>query len=190
MNNETLDTLRTSQGSVPASFGDRVGAALIDFLIIGIPLVGLSLWGISTANILLGIAPLLINIFYKPVTEGLYGKTLGKHFMKINVTDLEGNAIDLVQSIIRNFLYLISGAVGLASNYLLFTNEEWLDADGFMERSMIQQEASGSLGTISMVITFILLISCLAMLANQNGQTLHDKVGRTLVLKKADNPFL
>lgn len=93
-----------------ASFERRLAAFLIDGLLLG---VGLKLLQallnlthvvelIATGGLLLGI----LRFIYPPFCHVRWRKTLGKHFMKLNVTDLHGRGISWPRALRREIFYL------------------------------------------------------------------------------------
>lgn len=119
-----------------ASWGARAGAALLDFLIVlvaAIVVIGLIVGGFALSDavgvillIILGI-PLFVALFmYAPYFMGRKGehngKTLGKQIVGIRVTRDNGQAYDIGNALIREFLVksLLFGTVGSFFFYLPF----------------------------------------------------------------------
>ena len=106
-----------------AGTGDRAIAALVDIVVAAalFPLVGMWAalrWGGVTANgFELHGAAAFVTLFivctiwflYIWLLEGLFGATLGKWLMNIRVRRVDGSAVGLGKSFIRNLLRLIDG---------------------------------------------------------------------------------
>ncbi|MEE9437401.1 MAG: RDD family protein [Saprospiraceae bacterium] len=188
MENEYLDTgIEKTNAITYASFWDRLWASLLDGLILVIPVFGLATYGNITHNLMIALLALVLGMLYKPLMEGIYGATLGKMIMKIKMVDDNNEQISLAQSFGKNAIYIVSSAIQLLGTFELFSNEDFLDAEGFMEvfqaQQLAQQDSSYSM--ISLVWAFFVLISVFMMFANSDTkQTLHDKIAKTFCVKK------
>jgi len=103
-----------------ASIGERFLAFIIDSVLVGF-VVGVVFW---PGNLISPHVPFLdlgfrnmALLLYWTYTEGTTGQSLGKKIMKIKVTDLQGEPIDmsrsLYQSIGKAFLLPLDAIVGL-----------------------------------------------------------------------------
>lgn len=111
-----------------ASWGSRVGAALLDWLILFIPVALLivlvvvialnSTGGGFVTGILFGLAYLVVLLFYAPVLMGREGEhngqTLGKQIVGIRVIRDAGQPVDIGFAFLREFVVkgLLFGFVG------------------------------------------------------------------------------
>ena len=111
-------------------------AVSIRFLIgIGFPTVGTfpavwaALWGLSFAGLASPIS--LVVFLYFFLAEGLYGRTLGKEIMGLQVQRVDGKPMDMRNSLIRNIskiswvLLVIDVAVGLGTHGEM--SQKWSD---------------------------------------------------------------
>jgi uncharacterized RDD family membrane protein YckC len=97
-----------------AGFWIRFAAALVDSLIIAVPLavvtngLDLGLYADQSLNILIG-------ALYYPLQEGgLTGQTIGKRLCGIRVVDeSEGHTVDVSRALVRYLVSLVSGFVCL-----------------------------------------------------------------------------
>lgn len=84
-----------------AGFGERFIAYIIDAMIIGF-VVGIFAWPVYWGGHHMPFLDLGVNnialFLYWTYMEGTTGQSLGKKIMKIKVTDLEGDPIDISQS--------------------------------------------------------------------------------------------
>lgn len=102
-----------------ASYGQRVGAYLIDVLIIGAILLLFFALGAASENatpfVFLGIFG-LASVVYKPIMEGAKGQTLGKMALKIKVVRaVDGGKIGYGEAFIRWLVGAIIGFVPFGS---------------------------------------------------------------------------
>lgn len=109
--------MATAEGDI-ADLGKRIGAALIDLIVVGIVgflvmffvIGGVMLRGFMTGDLsgVLGIPILLgflIFLLYFSLFEAFMGgQTLGKILLKLKVVTVEGNPIGFTKSLIRNIL--------------------------------------------------------------------------------------
>ena len=83
-------------------------------------------WGLSLG----GLIPLVVFLYFF-LAEGLYGRTLGKEIMGLQVRRVDGKPMDLRSSLVRNVskiywvLLLIDGAVGLGTHGDM--SQKWSD---------------------------------------------------------------
>ncbi len=109
-----------------ASFIKRAGAAIIDSLIIGN--VGRIIGGmiLSPEDIkLAGLSAMLGWLYFALMESSKFQGTIGKIFLKIRVTDLEGNKIDFIKASIRHFSKFLSGIIlGIGFLMVLWTDRK------------------------------------------------------------------
>ena len=105
---------------VLAGYGERFLAFIIDCMIIGF-LVGIVAWPWSWGGNHIGFLDIGLDsvalFLYWTYTEGTTGQSIGKKIMKIKVTDLEGEPIDvsrsMYQALGKAFLMPLDVIVGL-----------------------------------------------------------------------------
>ena len=102
MENQILDQSEAYSDVIKyASFWERVGASLIDFLIF-IPVYGLSYYNsMSMKSLPLAIILSLAYLVYKIYMEGKSGATIGKRAMKIKVVTEDNQPINMGTSAVR-----------------------------------------------------------------------------------------
>jgi uncharacterized RDD family membrane protein YckC len=117
----------------------RVGASLIDFLVY-LPLIGLNMYNLYILKSLpLQLIVAIIITIYKPLLEYRYGATLGKMAVKIRVVNLNFQQLTLSQSILRNFPYLLSQIISIASTIMLFQHSDFQAATSIIEVGYVQK---------------------------------------------------
>jgi len=165
-----------------AGFWVRVGASLIDMLVL-IPfyiLVFYSVfWVKSLPLTLLGI---ILSALYKPVLEATKSATFGKMAVDIKVIDEDGGKISMVQSLIRNSPWIISAAIRTVTQVMLLSDEDYLEAEGFMESSLVAQNAGVS--NVSNIFSIIMIIMVVFVAFTAKKQGLHDMMAGTYVVEK------
>jgi len=164
-----------------ATFGDRLLANIVDIPVLILPVGAGMYFGLVKQNFMILMLVLIISMLYKPLLEGIYGATIGKMVMKIKMVDDEGDVIGLGQSFMKNGIYIISSLITIMTYIWLFDQPAFADSDGFIEASMVQQ--GSPYGMISSIWSFVILVSCLAMLFSDYKQTLHDRVASVFCVK-------
>ena len=104
------------------TWGDRVIAYIIDMMILGMVLSAFSplFWGTGSSWIIpfvnLG-GRSIVYFFYWTVMEGMYGQSLGKMVMKMEVAHIDGGEIDYgsaaIQAVGKAFLLPLDLILGL-----------------------------------------------------------------------------
>jgi hypothetical protein len=168
--------------SRPAGFWIRVGASLIDFLVF-IPITILSIW--NTYSLKSTVALVLISLpglIYKPFMESFFGATLGKMSCKIKVIDNDGKKLSLFSAYIRFFPFLLSTAVTLAGQLILFSSPQFQSAKSWIEISQAQQ--GNFLVVISYPVNILILIDCIVAAFSFRKRALHDMMAESFCVYK------
>ena len=185
METETLDDINYNKirNVEYASFGARLGASILDFLIIIIPIGTLMYFGYETKNLMLLLVGTVLGMLYKPVMEGIWSATLGKMILGISMVDTDLQKIELTQSFMKNGIYIISSLISLLSMFWLGGQDAFKESEGVMEAMMASQ--GNPYEIVSLIWTLVILVSCLAMLGSSLKQTLHDRVANTYCVKNS-----
>lgn len=153
------------------SFWRRLGALILDFLIIifGGAIVAMLLRPILEPAIArLGIT--ILYGLYFVLMHGLYGASLGKMLLGIQVCKLDGSPIDITAAAIRySPLFIFTVLATLSENAALSPS------------ATISIIAIGA----SMIQPLFILASCIVLLVNKQNRTIHDFIGKTVVMHKA-----
>lgn len=161
-----------------AGFWIRVGATLVDFLIL-LPVFLLTMYNMfSLKSMLLMIVLTLVSAAYKPYLEWKRSATYGKSAVGIKLIDYEGNNISLEQALKRYFPWIISYVLSLISSIFLFMAPEFAETEGFMEISTLTQKAS-PVNAISSLYNFVFLILIGSAGFDSRKQGVHDKYAKT-----------
>lgn len=161
-----MTTEAQAAGPVYAGFWKRALAALVDFVLINIP-IGAVTWVVapetfhsaegetaaSGATIAMQIASILIWMAYKGIMEGgASGATIGKRLLSIKVVRESGGALDLPTAVYRAWPYWVPAAATLLGPQL------------------------GIIGLVG-------LISCIVVAFTAKKQGLHDIMAKCLVVR-------
>lgn len=155
------------------SFLRRVGATLLDSILMGPIAFALTYFsGLQQLNYLL-VLPSVISFLYKVILEKEFGQTLGKKVVGIAVVDEDLRKISLSQSLIRNYYQIITVVLTFISDYVLVGHTSTLTASNYDE--IVNYLTYGAaLGW---------MVDCLMMSNAPKNQTLHDKWANTYVVK-------
>jgi len=123
-----------------ATFPQRVGAVMIDFLILLIP-------GMLVSAFLPGLGALLLWLFYAPVLEASRVQaTIGKRVMGIYVARAEGGVLSLSKAILRGILKCIGSAFFFIPHFFaLFTPKNQALHDLILDSVVLQGLKEGDL---------------------------------------------
>lgn len=156
----------------------RFIALLIDLLlVVPIGLIDEAMKGLNLLPIINYIW-LIISAFafslYFIITQGLYGKTLGKKIMKVKVVDISENPITFYHSFLRelpNLLFNFSSLFVITSPNLMNTDQNF----------------NFSLNSLGNIIFFLMIAWGLAdlgtALINNKSRAIHDYIAGTVVIK-------
>ncbi len=180
MNKEILDEFDQEgnpQNVRFAGFWVRVGASIVDSLVM-IPIAALSAYNVlEIKSLLLALLLIVIQGIYKPFLEFNYGATLGKMATKIKVVSTNFEPITLNQSILRNGFYLLMFLANMVANFMLFTNPEFLELHDVIGLSEWQAEQSTDYMTLA--ASMLLFFSVMFVASDLKKQALHDKIAET-----------
>jgi hypothetical protein len=169
-----------------AKFWDRVGAYILDALIIGIisfALNYININGFKSFYLYLPIA--IIGILYKPVMESKYGATLGKMTLKLKVIDRDRNKIDFEKSLLRSLIIIIPALFYIPIHYFAFENQYILNADGVFDFSNRLSHTYPAMSIFTKLFGLIFIIDGIMMAADSlTKRSLKDRIANTFVIKE------
>lgn len=184
MSDQILDDNYEERHYRYAGFWTRVGAFIVDFLVL-LPLIGLLVYSLIVLKSLsIVLAVTLLMAAYKPLMEYQYGATLGKMALGIKVINEEGGLISPNQAIIRYLPWLVGNIINVLMYVELFAVGGFQDVSGFMEYSEFTQNYSSTLSNLSSLAGWLVFISALVMVFNQQKQAFHDKIAKTYCIHK------
>jgi len=177
---ETLaDTLK------PAGFWVRVGAFLIDFVVL-LPLTIASYFAYHSLPIIIAIV--LASAIYKPVLEGTIGATVGKMALGLKVRLADGSPADIVPAILRSIFGLTLSVLSLVmtAKYIQ-AGINPMDFSQVNEINEIQaQNQVLNYGLTALTFVTGLIYLTVAFLPRKRG--VHDLIGGTMVVYKESLP--
>lgn len=172
-----------------STFWQRVGAALIDFLIIS-PMVALDYflggsspyyqWYMLVPNQLVGVS-LGILMVWK------FGGSPGKLLMGLRIAMLDGSRITLKSTLLR---YAIYWSLALLAVIAVSMGATTISAEGYAAMSYIQrslaitQHAPGWYPIVTVLMQLWVLAGLIAILCNPERRALHDFIAGTVVVLK------
>jgi uncharacterized RDD family membrane protein YckC len=166
----------------PAGFWIRVGAYIIDSLVF-IPIMALGFWNAfslrSTVVLVLTFVP---GFLYKPCMEAFCGATLGKMSCGLKVIDPKGKKISLFYAYVRSFPFLLSAAIGLASQLILFSLPQFQEGAPMHELS--QSGPKSFVDAVSLFVNLLVLIDCVAIAFTFRKRALHDMLAESFCVYK------
>ncbi|MEO0779476.1 MAG: RDD family protein [Bacteroidota bacterium] len=179
--NEILDSDYTEnnspwEGVQLASFWQRVGASLVDGLVM-IPIYVITLFFITAVYDISFLEAVyspyvmfnaLIPAAYKIIMEGQYGATLGKMAMRLRVVDAEAQKIDINHALRRYVIYGISLISSVVFNAAIILEAENLFV---------------TLGSVNQLISLLVIVSLIFVAFDERKQAVHDKIADTFVIQ-------
>lgn len=117
---QSTQAVNSTQTNSYAGFWIRVGAVIIDGIIINIVLAiigGVFVFSSYKNNsalsnfLLVQSVPFLIWIFYYPFMESQSGATFGKKILRIKVINVNGEPVSFLRSLLRNLAKIISAFI-------------------------------------------------------------------------------
>lgn len=163
------------------TFWGRVAASLIDALVL-IFIAPLSIYNvIDWKSIPLFIALTLIGIAYKPFMEYQYQATLGKMAMRLVVTNYDFQTPNLQEIILRNIFHIATSITSFFITLALFNDIDFAEITTYANYQFAITKKSSIYTNIE---GLVFIISVIFMFFDDQNRTLHDKIGKTLVVKK------
>lgn len=180
MENQILDQEEAYSEVIQyASFWERVGASIIDGLIM-LPVIALNFYNtINIKSLILAIVLSFVYLIYKIYMEGTSGATFGKRAMKIKVVNENNTPINLQTAAVRASLYIINALVGLISTVAIFQAAGFDEVTAFADLGPFQQANGNNFG---MVTAILVLISVIFVAFDSKKQALHDKIAKTICI--------
>ena len=177
-------TLNTSEEPLYAAFKIRVGVVYIDVLILAPLTFGLLQYNlIYIKSFMLSVVLSFVPVIYKCWMEKEYGATFGKKIMKISVVSEKLQRLSYQEVCIRNYYYFIGLITAITANYFLYALPDFQAANTFNEVWELK-DMQFPHKIIRYALTLLMVIDGLLMFKSSRNQTLHDRLGKTVVIKK------
>jgi uncharacterized RDD family membrane protein YckC len=167
-----------------AGFWPRVGASVIDFLILAPVTIGVTYFNIVSMKSLAVL--LLINLAalaYKPFMEFAYGATFGKKSLDLRVVNVDLQPANLKEVLLRNIFHIGGTLVSILFSIQMFFAPGFEEVDGFTSYITFTQAAGASAATmVNYLLMLITLVDVIVLLVDDKNRSLHDKIGNTCVI--------
>jgi uncharacterized RDD family membrane protein YckC len=164
-----------------AGFSIRLMAAIIDGLVL-LPLVIISTYNkLQMKYLPLELGLLVVLLLYKPLLEWKYQATIGKMKMGLKVLAEVGGPMTLVQSFIRSAIFIASYIISALIEIELFQHPDFAQMKTLEDLVNFQEISSYSAAQES--LGFIMILAISFVIFDQRHQGVHDKMGRTLVVR-------
>lgn len=173
-----------------AGFGSRLAAKLLDTLILSPLAFGLVYVGWQSKELYYWsiIPSLALGLFYEVFLIKKYGGTPGKLIMDLRVLKADGEQVGYCNTFFRYIVSLVFSLFSIVvTSYVVaqFSDEQYA-AMTFFTRSKAMAEVSPLLmqfsGWLNASWSLVLLI---VLLVDRRYRTVHDYIGNTIVVKKA-----
>jgi len=165
------------------SFWPRFWAAFIDGIIVSlvqIPILIVSLRSFKSPWIIILLT--LVALLYKPVLEFAYQATLGKKLLGLKVVNSEFQKGSLSTILLRNSLQVAAGLLSIAVTTPLLFKDGFASVSSFLEYSAYIS-VEKTVTYVSYIPMIIALIDVICLLTDMQKRTLHDRIGKTFVVK-------
>lgn len=170
------EPLATGQSQLPAGFWIRVVAALVDFIIVLLPLqVGAFIAFSYVKNLpllLLVSSPGFVYIVYKPLMESRYGATLGKMACGLRVIDQQGRRLSIVAAYVRFLPWLVPAVVHLITLVWVSSLPQFQAVSSFLELGRLTQQSP--VHQLSTIVGYLFLIDCVTAAFTNRKRAIHD----------------
>lgn len=178
-----------ASGAYPlASAGQRIGAALLDFLIL-LPAVLLAAY-LSTLSRAVDIGSLIVYQTVVPVyfvaMVALFGGTPGKRMLDMRVVMLDRSPATWKAAILRYSLYGVSGLILCAGQVIgkLRMSDEVYQSGGYLARAAaLQLQTPGWVMPFNFLLLVVVFVSFVMLLATKQRRTLYDFLAGTIVVR-------
>ena len=124
-----------------SSFGRRLGAYLIDFLLLS-PLIALQIWASGHSISMAILSTVLVSvafIVYRVYCHAIWGQTVGKRVVKLRVVRLSGEAIGWRESLLRSSVEMLFTGLTLSAQLIALAA---IPAAEFAGLDMVQQNSN------------------------------------------------
>ena len=180
---DSPETASTPEAIEPryGGFWIRVGAFLIDFIIVLPFSIGALFLGNAALYVLIAIAFTL----YKPIFEATLSATPGKMVLGLKVLSKDLNPFGWSTSFIRSALFLLPGVVSVLTQY----KQKVAGIGAFdLEAQQAFQQANMGLTVLGWVLTGVMVVAGIVVAFTARKRGLHDMLADTVVVYKETLP--
>jgi len=178
----------TETKSIYASFWQRLGAHLLDFLILA-PLLAFSFWGSEQSRFFYAyylVPSIIFGLWYHAYLVKRYGGTPGKLIVGIKIVRLDGDRVGYREALFRYSVLLVLATisqVAYAQAPTLMTDTEYFALDWQGKIMRMQELAPSWLESITLITNIWVWGEFLVMLTNKKRRAIHDFIAGTVVVR-------
>jgi uncharacterized RDD family membrane protein YckC len=176
-----------------SSFGRRLGAYLIDFLLLS-PLFALQIWASGHSISMAILSAVLVSVAfigYRVYCHAIWGQTVGKRVAKLRVVRLSGEAIGWRESLLRSSVEMLFTGLTLIAQLIALTTipaAEFAGLDTVQRESNLQVYTPAWSGYVVSLSGIWYIASLITLFVNDQRRTLHDFIAGTVVAGAETGP--
>jgi uncharacterized RDD family membrane protein YckC len=169
-----------------SSFGRRLGAYLIDFLLLS-PLFALQYWASGHSIGMAILSAVLVSVAfigYRVYCHAIWGQTVGKRVVKLRVVRLSGEAIGWRESLLRSSVEMLFTGLTLSAQLIALAAipaAEFAGLDTMQRESNLQVYTPAWSSHVMTLSGIWYIASLIALFVNDQRRTLHDFIAGTVV---------
>jgi len=168
-----------------STFGDRLGASLIDGLImiaVTLPLTYFNIesWKIPFLYILIA----LFTVMYKPFLEYRYGATWGKMLVRLKVVGADFGKVTLKEEMQRVSFYLVPSILQHILTLGVYFSASFKSIKDYNEFNRYVFTENPSLIWINLIVFVLVVADVITFFAKRPNRALHDIYAHTFVIEK------
>jgi len=168
-----------------STFGDRLGAALIDGLIMIAATLPLTYFNIGTWKMpLLYVLIALFTVLYKPFLEYRYGATWGKMLVGLKVVGPDFGRITLKEEMRRVGFYLVPSVLQHVLTLGVYFSASFKSINDYTEFNRYIIAENPSLIWINVIVIILIIADVITFFVNRPNRALHDIYADTYVIEK------
>src|SRR6476469_3524404 len=170
-------------------FWPRFGAQVLDTLVLLPITLPLSIYNITDwkSNTIL-IVITLISVAYKPFMEYKYGATLGKMGVQLKVVDYHLQKPSVTNILLRNLPFILMGILSFSTSWSVYHTEGFTDIETYSDYTEFIAENELKSGLMGLAYLLFFFIESVFLWSDDHKRTLHDRLGKTLVVNKFTDP--
>jgi len=166
------------------TFWPRVKAAIIDVIIVFLPITFLDYWVLTNLYKIPNVFLFIWFIFssfayfiYSVLMHGVIGQTIGKMNCKIKVLDISENKLSFRQAFLRDSIPILLTLIAV-----IFDVPDVLNKDNGLYR----QTYSGVYGVLRYISYIWIMAEIATMLFNEKRRAIHDFIAQSVVVKSGE----
>jgi uncharacterized RDD family membrane protein YckC len=168
-----------------ASFWNRLGATLIDGLIITFIVLPVTYFNVVSWKIpILFISTSLLGIIYKPFLEYRFGATLGKMAVGIQVLGHQFQRVSFNEEMRRVSFYIIPSILQFVFTVRNYFSPEFISVKNYNEFNQYVVSSNPATLLLGGIVFFLGAADCLTFFLNNQRRALHDLYAGTYVVDK------